>query len=201
MDVHDLFIVVGISLTALALIVSAIGIKSESFPPSRPAMLLGIGLFVAVVGVTTTVAWLNGEEEVDHLRAEQAAGEVPTPEDVMEEYAASAEAQTASDEGEPEAADADTEAAAIDGAALFDSQGCAGCHTLEAAGSDAQVGPNLDTELANSDEKFIEESIVDPDAEIAKGYGEGIMPGNFGETMSPEEIQALVKYLFDSTHK
>jgi mono/diheme cytochrome c family protein len=205
MEVHDVFIVLGVSLTALALIVSAIGIRSESFPPSRPVMLLGIGLFVAVVGGTTTIAWLNGEEEIDHLRAEQEEGHVPTPAEVMEEYSAAASAATLEQSGEdkpgaPEEETA-TETAEVDGAALFDSEGCAGCHTLQAAGSSAEVGPNLDTELANEDPQFIEESIVAPDAVIAKGFGEGIMPDSFGETMTSEQIQALVTYLVDSTQK
>lgn len=201
MEVHDVFIVLGISLTALALIVSAIGIRSESFPPSRPVMLLGIGLFLAVVGATTTIAWLNGEEEVDHLRAEQEEGEIPTPAEVMDEYAAAAAAQTAESSGEDASEDAGAETASADGAALFESQGCAGCHALQAAGSTADVGPNLDTELAGDDKATIEESIVDPDAELAKGFGEGIMPQNFGDTMTPEELAALVTYLVDSTQK
>jgi mono/diheme cytochrome c family protein len=202
MEVHDVFIVLGVSLTALALIVSAIGIRYESFPPSRPALALGIGLFAAVVGATTTIAWLNGEEEQDHLRAEQAEGKIPTPADVMDEYAAAATAATAEQAGEDKPGEPEEEtASAADGAALFESEGCAGCHTLQAAGSTAEVGPNLDTELAGADEKFIEESIVDPDAEIAKGFGEGIMPQNFGETMTPEELEALVAYLAESTQK
>jgi len=34
-----------------------------------------------------------------------------------------------------------------DGAAIFKSSGCGGCHTLKAAGSSGQIGPNLDTAL------------------------------------------------------
>jgi len=201
MEVHEIFIVLGISLTALALIVSAIGIRSESFPPSRPVMLLGIGVFLAVIGATTTVAWLNGEEEVDHLRAEQEAGEIPTPAEVTDEYAAAAAAATAETSGEDASEDAGAQTAAADGAAVFESQGCAGCHTLQTAGSTAEVGPNLDTELAKDDEATIEESIVDPDAELAEGFGSGIMPQNFGDTMTPEELDALITYLVDSTQK
>ena len=33
---------------------------------------------------------------------------------------------------------------AADGEAVFASAGCGGCHTLEAAGSSGQTGPNLD---------------------------------------------------------
>ena len=34
-----------------------------------------------------------------------------------------------------------------------------------------------------------------PNADIAKGFGEGIMPPNYGETLSPEQVKALVDYL------
>jgi cytochrome c oxidase subunit 2 len=119
----------------------------------------------------------------------------------MEEYAVAADEQTAEDAGLDQPGEPEEETVAADGAALFESEGCAGCHTLQAAGSTAEVGPNLDTELADEDEAFIEESIVDPDAELAKGFGEGIMPQNFGETMTPDELKALVAYLASSTQK
>ena len=38
-------------------------------------------------------------------------------------------------------------------------------------------------------------AIVEPNAEIAQGFGEGIMPPNYGETLSPEQVEALVDYL------
>ena len=53
--------------------------------------------------------------------------------------------------------------------------------------------------LADKDEAFIRESIVDPDAEIADGYQGGIMPPNYGETLQPAQIDALVKYLSEVT--
>ena len=36
-----------------------------------------------------------------------------------------------------------------DGKAIFAEAGCGGCHTFEAAGSTAEVGPNLDTVLVD----------------------------------------------------
>ena len=41
----------------------------------------------------------------------------------------------------------------------------------------------------------IRKNIVDPNAEIEKGFGEGIMPDNFEQILSKEELDALVKYL------
>ena len=34
---------------------------------------------------------------------------------------------------------------------------------------------------------------------IADGYQSGIMPGNFGQTLPPAQLDALVKYLSEVT--
>ena len=41
----------------------------------------------------------------------------------------------------------------------------------------------------------MKESIVDPNKVIASGYQPGVMPGNFGDTLSPQEIDALVAFV------
>ena len=88
---------------------------------------------------------------------------------------------------------------AAEGKQIFDEQGCSGCHTLKAAGATETVGPDLDEVLADKDPQFIEQSIVDPDAELAPGFAKGIMPDNFGDSLSPEQLDTLVKYLSQST--
>jgi cytochrome c oxidase subunit 2 len=72
---------------------------------------------------------------------------------------------------------------------------CGQCHTLADAGTNGQVGPDLDKVLKGKDAAFIETSIVDPNADIAKGFGKDIMPPNYKETLSPAQIKALVDYL------
>ncbi|HWI08052.1 MAG TPA: cytochrome c oxidase subunit II, partial [Solirubrobacteraceae bacterium] len=72
---------------------------------------------------------------------------------------------------------------------------CGACHTLADAGTSSQTGPDLDQSLAGKDAEFIEQGIVAPDAEIASGFQAGIMPKNYGDTLSDEELEALVKYL------
>ena len=42
---------------------------------------------------------------------------------------------------------------------------------------------------------FIHTSIVDPNAEVTKGYKPNIMPQDFEDKLSKEELDALVKYL------
>jgi cytochrome c oxidase subunit 2 len=86
------------------------------------------------------------------------------------------------------------QAAAPNAQEIFTSAGCSGCHTLKAAGATAKVGPDLG-KLGNVDAKFIRTSIVDPNADVTKGYSPNIMPQNFGTQLSKEELDALVKYL------
>jgi cytochrome c oxidase subunit 2 len=89
------------------------------------------------------------------------------------------------------------EAAAPSGEELFTSNGCAGCHTLKAAGATAKVGPDLG-KLGDVDAAFIRRSMVDPNADVTKGYEPNIMPQDFGDKLSKEELDALVKYLLES---
>jgi cytochrome c oxidase subunit 2 len=98
------------------------------------------------------------------------------------------------------------QAAAPDAKALFmngkDSSGatpCGACHTLSEAGTNGTTGPDLDQVLKGKDAAFIKQSIVQPDAEIAKGFGKGIMPPNYGSTLSGAEVDALVKFLSEAT--
>ena len=92
--------------------------------------------------------------------------------------------------------------AAAGGATLgqqtFVNAGCGGCHTLSAAGSNGQIGPDLDKVLPGMTADQIRQSIVDPNAVIAPGYAAGVMPQNFGDQLSKEQLDALVKYLQDS---
>ncbi len=89
------------------------------------------------------------------------------------------------------------QAAGANGEEIFTSAGCVGCHTLKAAGATAKVGPDLG-KLANANAAFIRKSIVDPSAQVEKGFQDGVMPQNFSEQLSEEELDALVKYLLES---
>jgi mono/diheme cytochrome c family protein len=85
------------------------------------------------------------------------------------------------------------------GAQVFANNGCGGCHALAAAGSGGVTGPNLDEKLPGQSTATIEESIVDPNATIVHGYPANVMPANFGETLTPKELEDLVQYLIEST--
>jgi cytochrome c oxidase subunit 2 len=93
---------------------------------------------------------------------------------------------------------------AADGKTIFTSAqptACSTCHTLADAGANGTAGPNLDEELPGKSKDFIRQSIVDPNAEIAEGYSPGIMPVGFGDSLSPEQLDALVEYLAEVSGK
>jgi cytochrome c oxidase subunit 2 len=84
---------------------------------------------------------------------------------------------------------------------VFESAGCGGCHTLADAGSEGTAGPDLDEALAGQDAAAIRESIINPNAKIAKGFQRGIMPTTFGEDIPKPQLDALVEYLDSVTNK
>ena len=95
------------------------------------------------------------------------------------------------------------------GKAVFASSGCASCHTFQPAGATGNIGPDLDKAPA-SDAKadnsmdlaeFIKESITDPDKYIAKGYSKGLMPSNFGSSLSSTQLNDLVAFILSGTSK
>jgi cytochrome c oxidase subunit 2 len=86
---------------------------------------------------------------------------------------------------------------AADGEAVFTENGCGSCHTLSEAGTDATVGPDLDN-ISRADEAYIEESIVDPNADVVQGFPRNVMPGNFRDQLSPQQLDALVEYLLEA---
>ena len=93
------------------------------------------------------------------------------------------------------------------GKSVFASSGCASCHTFQPAGATGTIGPDLDSAPA-SDAKadhntplaaFIKESIVNPDAYIAKGFNKGLMPTNFGTQLSSSQLNDLVAFILSGT--
>jgi mono/diheme cytochrome c family protein len=73
-----------------------------------------------------------------------------------------------------------------DGAKIFKGAGCAGCHTLTAAGSTGTIGPNLD-------------QLKPPMAAIVKQVTNGgaLMPP-FAGKLSAAQIQAVAQYVSSS---
>jgi mono/diheme cytochrome c family protein len=86
------------------------------------------------------------------------------------------------------------------GATVFANNQCSGCHTLKAAGASGTTGPNLDQVIPSQSAAEVKKSIVDPSAKIAQGYPD-VMPKNFGQLISPQELNALVQFLLKYSGK
>lgn len=84
--------------------------------------------------------------------------------------------------------------ATIDGKQVFTGQGCGACHALADAKTQGAAGPELDS-IGSKGEAFVRASIVTPEKAIAQGYSAGIMPSDFKEKLSQDELDALVGYL------
>ena len=185
---ETLFYIFGIALTVAAVVISALGVRSDRFPTSRGLLAGGVALFAVLVIGTAAFGWMNAEDEQDHRAHELAEAE----EESLEE-GATAEAQEAG------ATTTETETtASVDGAAVFEEQGCGGCHVLAAAGSDGTTGPVLDSSLKGDSEEFIRTQIIEPNDDIERGFPPNVMPQDYEDILSPEELDALVTYLAES---
>lgn len=173
------FYVLGLLLVAIALIASFGGLRSDKFPGSRGLLAGAMVAIVALVVATMTFAWRNAADEQSKRDAELAAD------------TSSSDSSTGST--------TTTTTASVDGSQVFATAGCTGCHTLADAGSTATTGPDLDGALKGKPPAFIRESIVDPNANIEKSYPPNVMPQIYEMQLSPEELDALVKYLSQST--
>jgi cytochrome c oxidase subunit 2 len=91
-------------------------------------------------------------------------------------------------------------AGSAQGKTLFTQQ-CGTCHTLADAGTTQEVGPDLDKVLAGKSADFIRESIVNPNAEIAPGYQPGVMPQDFEQKLTAQQLDSLVEYLVETAGK
>jgi cytochrome c553 len=142
--------------------------KHPGFPRRLDLFIvLSAALFVAQIGA---VVWVTGTQEVEHEVTEEAGS--GTGETETEAGTDTTEAPTAPGAGDAEA-----------GAAVFESAGCASCHTLAAAKATGAVGPNLD-ELKPTAAQVL--AIV-PE-------GRGAMPA-FADQLSAEEIANVAAYV------
>jgi mono/diheme cytochrome c family protein len=75
------------------------------------------------------------------------------------------------------------------------SPACSTCHTFKAAGSSAQVGPDLDQSLQGKDPQFILESITNPSAEVTSGFPDNVMPKDYATKLDDKQLADLVAFL------
>ena len=144
---------------------------------------------------------LNWEEDA----LQQGTAENPDP---WQPFADAPSRAVASDGSAPAAEAAPEPTGPLPPQELFVSMGCSGCHNLDLpqdANNRGPVGPNLGNlhEVAGTfvpgedAPTYVHNSIVNPNAYVVEGYMAGIMPQNFAERMSEEEINSLVEWLLD----
>lgn len=90
------------------------------------------------------------------------------------------------------------------------SLGCAGCHELAAvgpawapSGDAAGIGERADTRFtqesytgqATSAEQYLIEAVVLPNAYVVDGYEANVMPANYGQRLTVQELADLVAYM------
>ena len=77
--------------------------------------------------------------------------------------------------------------------------GCLGCHKVGTEGG--AIGPDLTHVGSRLSPALIRESILTPDAEIARGFEKfkGIMPKTFGDQLTAAQLESLVQFL--ASHK
>jgi mono/diheme cytochrome c family protein len=76
-----------------------------------------------------------------------------------------------------------------EGRTIFLRDGCAGCHTLRAAGSHGTLGPNFDTS----------EKLTRPQIIQQLNAGTGGMP-SFRDRLSERQKNAVAEFLYEATH-
>ena len=79
-------------------------------------------------------------------------------------------------------------------AQVYANNGCGSCHTFAAAESAGQLGPNLDDVIPAMSQAEIKESIIDPNAQKAKGYENQVMPDRF-DSIPPDQLNQLIEFL------
>jgi cytochrome c553 len=146
--------------------------------PNFPGRALGlyvvasIALFLAMIA--TVLVFGKEKKESEH-----AAGETPA-----------AETTTESTGGGGGGGGGGAKGDAAAGKEVFATAGCGGCHTLKAAGSTGNVGPNLDE--AKPPETLIRTRVE---------HGKGPMPA-FGDSgqLDKKQIDDVVAFVSQSTH-
>ncbi len=145
--------------------------------------VLGLGILSACGGSTEAAGTIGGEVTIgtgmEATPAETGSGAT--------EAATTTEAAAATTEAATTAAASEGDATA--GAAIFQSAGCGGCHTLAAAGSAGAVGPNLDE--AMPDYALVINRVTN---------GMGAMPPYSGQ-LSEDDIKNVAAYVSQSAGK
>jgi mono/diheme cytochrome c family protein len=164
--------------------------RYPNFPGRHVGWYVALGLLFLVAMLSAVLIFgVEKDEEAtpgeSPARTETRSGSLPgqttsTPEATTAPTETSGETET---EGGGSGASGDAAA----GKAVFASAGCGGCHTLKAAGTSGNVGPNLDQ--LKPDEQTVKDQVE---------HGGGSMPAFKGQ-LSDKQIQDVAAYVASST--
>lgn len=150
--------------------------------------ILAIAIAIGALSLGALTACGGGDDPAGTIGGEVTIGTGTNPTSAPADSggeAATTAAETTG--GETTAAAAEGDAAA--GATVFATAGCTGCHTLAAAGSNGNVGPNLDE--------------VKPDYATVMQFvtnGQGAMP-SFSGKLSEDDIKNVAAYVSQNAGK
>lgn len=169
----------------------------RSYMPNLPLTKDEVTALIAFLKYTSemnTEGWpprplVNGLENPRASRGRLAAAAAPAP--------AAVGAQAG--ESEPDSEHADP---AAEGAQLVKDVGCTACHstgtnTLVGPGWGGVYGSNVelsDGSTVKADDAYIEESMVNPNAKVVKGFAQGLMP-SYAALLTEEQRKAIVAYI------
>jgi len=88
------------------------------------------------------------------------------------------------------------------GAQVAQKYGCVGCHSVDGSQMTGPTWKGLfgkeetleDGIVVTVDEEYLRRSILDPGAQIVKGFPD-VMPKTYKEQLSQEELEALIAYI------
>jgi mono/diheme cytochrome c family protein len=72
--------------------------------------------------------------------------------------------------------------------------GCTACHKIGAMAG-GPIGPDLSKVGAGRDAAYLRRAILEPNADVAKGFQPNVMPAVYGEQLYAKELELLVAYL------
>jgi mono/diheme cytochrome c family protein len=182
--------IVAAVLVAFSLVVSLVVPRRDPSFPGRHLRVFVLIAVLLVVGMLTAVEVLG---ESHHFGAEggEPTGVTEASPTTGTTTGASTETGGGGPKGDPAA-----------GKQIFTSvadPACSTCHTLAEAGATQTLGPNLDEGLKGKDAAFIQQSILEPDAEITPGYPDNLMPEDYGDKLDEQQIADLVAFLVQAT--
>ena len=185
-------------LVGFSLVVSLVVPRRRPGFPGRSLRVFGVVAALLVAAMLVSVEVFGESHHFAEGSAEQdeanTPGETGTTETTTGGQTTTGGGQSTTGGGQEAAGDPAA------GKQVFVAQNCGSCHTLAEADATGQVGPNLDEGLKGKDAGFVHTSIVDPNAEVTAGFQPNLMPQNYEEQLSKEQIDNLVAFLLQSAN-